>query len=80
MATVKVTIMLVYIADLLAKNIETITARVAVTDFVSSDRTQIHKQLLTAEIVNGMKALLSNLAEALAEQGSMGQSGRHGAT
>ena len=56
--------MLERIANLLAMNIDEIT-REWVEELRSSDRTEIHKQLLTSEIVNGTKALLSNLAEAL---------------
>ena len=60
--------MLERIADLLALNLEDIT-REWVEELRSSDRTEIHKQLLTAEIVNGIRALLSNLADALADKG-----------
>ena len=58
--------MLDRIADLLASNIDDIT-REWVEELRSSDRTDIHKQLLTAEIVDGIKVLLLNLAEALGD-------------
>lgn len=59
--------MLDYIADLLSNSIESIT-REWVEELRSSDRTDIHKQLLTSEIINGTKALLQNLADALAHK------------
>jgi diguanylate cyclase (GGDEF)-like protein len=58
--------MLDLIADLLTANIDDIT-REWVEELRSSDRTDIHKQLLTAEIVDGIKTLLLNLAETLGD-------------
>ncbi len=59
--------MLDRIADLLAMNIDEIT-REWVEELRNSDRTEIHKQLLTAEIVSGVKAMLSSLAETLVDK------------
>jgi diguanylate cyclase (GGDEF)-like protein len=59
--------MLTRIADILAHNIDAIT-REWVDELRTTDRTEIHKQLLTSEIVNGTKALLFNLAESLADK------------
>lgn len=59
--------MLDRIADLLAANIDDIT-REWVEELRGSDRTEIHKQLLTSEIVTGTKAMLSNLAETLGDK------------
>lgn len=62
--------MLDRIAYLLAENIDNIT-REWVEELRSTERTEIHKQLLTAEIVNGTKVLLTNLAETLADKSTM---------
>ncbi len=52
------------IARTLKENIDEITRR-WVDELRLSERTQVHNQLLTAEIVNGTKAMLANLAEAI---------------
>src|SRR4051794_22673540 len=56
--------MLQQIANIITESIEEITRR-WVEELRHSDRTEIHKQLLTSEIVSGMKALLGNLADAV---------------
>jgi len=58
-------VMLRQIADVITDNIDDITRR-WVEELRRSDRTQIHNQLLTSEIVNSTKGMLSNLAEAIA--------------
>jgi len=57
--------MLQTIADVITANIEEITKR-WVDDLRQNGRTEIHNQLLTSEIVSGMKGMLANFAEALA--------------
>jgi diguanylate cyclase (GGDEF)-like protein len=57
--------MLQDVADAITDNIEEITRR-WVDELRQSPRTEVHKQLLTAEIVNGMKGMLANLAESIA--------------
>src|SRR5689334_21151945 len=53
------------IARLLTDSIDVIT-RNWVDDLRHTARTDIHKQLLSAEIVGGIKGMLQNLAEAIA--------------
>ena len=57
--------MLKEISDIILGNVDGI-ARAWVDELRGTDRTEIHNQLLTAEIVNGMKALLASLAGAIA--------------
>jgi diguanylate cyclase (GGDEF)-like protein len=57
--------MLKEIAQIILENVDGIT-RTWVDELRETDRTEIHNQLLTAEIVNGMKAALASLAEAIA--------------
>jgi diguanylate cyclase (GGDEF)-like protein len=57
--------MLQDVADAITDNIEEITRR-WVDALRQSPRTEVHNQLLTAEIVNGIKGMLANLAEAIA--------------
>lgn len=52
------------IAQVLRESIDEIT-RKWVDDLRSSVRTEAHKQLLSAEIVDGMKGMLSNLAQSI---------------
>lgn len=51
-------------AQILTENIDEITRR-WVDELRASDRTESHKHMLTSEIVSGVKAMLSNLADAL---------------
>lgn len=51
-------------AEILTQNIDEITRR-WVEGLRQSQRTEIHNNMLTAEIVDGMKGLLSNLAQAI---------------
>jgi diguanylate cyclase (GGDEF)-like protein len=53
------------IADIITANIEDITRR-WVDELRQSERTEIHNELLTAEIVGGIKGMLASLAEAIA--------------
>jgi diguanylate cyclase (GGDEF)-like protein len=57
--------MLQQIADMITANIDEIT-RQWVEELRKSERTQIHNQLLTSEIVNSTKGMLASLSEALA--------------
>src|SRR5690348_3541092 len=57
--------MLQDIADVITSSIEEITRR-WVDELRQSERTEIHKQLLTSEIVSGIKGMLASLAEAIA--------------
>jgi diguanylate cyclase (GGDEF)-like protein len=57
--------MLQQVADLITANIDEITKR-WVEELRRSERTEIHNQLLTSEIVNSTKGMLASLAEALA--------------
>ena len=52
------------IATVLTQSIDEITRR-WVEALRTSERTEVHKQLLTAEIVDGMKGILSNLAQTI---------------
>ncbi|HET9494779.1 MAG TPA: GGDEF domain-containing protein [Chloroflexia bacterium] len=56
--------MLKEIASIVLDNVDGIT-RAWVDELRGTDRTEIHNQLLTAEIVNGMKATLASLADAI---------------
>ena len=58
-------VMLHQIAGVITANIDEITKR-WVDELRRSERTEIHNQLLTSEIVNSTKGMLSNLAEAIA--------------
>lgn len=53
------------VARILLDNVDAIIRR-WVDELRRSDRTQVHNQLLSAEIVDGMKVVLANLAEAIA--------------
>src|SRR5207248_9661260 len=55
------------LATHITANIDYITRR-WVDELRLSERTQVHKSLLTAEIVNGVKAMLANLAAAIAQR------------
>jgi diguanylate cyclase (GGDEF)-like protein len=57
--------MLREIAQIIIDNVDGI-ARNWVDELRSTDRTEIHNQLLTADIVNGTKATLASLADAIA--------------
>jgi diguanylate cyclase (GGDEF)-like protein len=57
--------MLKEIADIITANIEDMTKR-WVDELRQSERTEIHNELLTSEIVSGIKAMLASLAEAIA--------------
>jgi diguanylate cyclase (GGDEF)-like protein len=57
--------MLKEIAAIILENVDGIT-RTWVDELRGTDRTEIHNQLLTAEIVNGVKATLASLAGAIA--------------
>jgi diguanylate cyclase (GGDEF)-like protein len=57
--------MLKDIAAIILENVDGIT-RTWVDELRGTDRTEIHNQLLTAEIVNGVKATLASLADAIA--------------
>ncbi|MDQ3928549.1 MAG: diguanylate cyclase [Chloroflexota bacterium] len=52
------------IADILTQNIDEITRR-WVEALRQSQRTEVQKHMLTAEIVDGIKAILANLAQAI---------------
>jgi diguanylate cyclase (GGDEF)-like protein len=52
------------IAQVLTQSIDEITRR-WVDSLRFNDRTEVHKQLLSADIVDGMKAILANLARAI---------------
>lgn len=52
------------IAELLTQNIDEVTRR-WVEGLRQSQRTEVQKHMLTAEIVDGMKAILANLAQAI---------------
>src|SRR5438094_4427411 len=52
------------IADAITQNIDEITRR-WVDDLRQNPRTEIHKQLLSADIVDGVKGMLASLAQAL---------------
>jgi|GEM_PF-3417700 len=56
--------MFTHIARILADNIDNI-ARLWVDELRRTERTESHNQMLTAEIVNGMKAMLAHFAEAI---------------
>ena len=57
--------MLREIGQIILDNVDGIT-RAWVDELRGTNRTEIHNQLLTAEIVNGMKATLASLADAVA--------------
>ena len=57
--------MLQQVADMITANIDEITRR-WVEELRRSERTEIHNQLLTSEIVTSTKGMLASLAEALA--------------
>jgi diguanylate cyclase (GGDEF)-like protein len=57
--------MLKEIAQIILDNVDGI-ARTWVDELRGTERTEIHNQLLTAEIVNGTKATLASLADAIA--------------
>ncbi|MEO8288743.1 MAG: GGDEF domain-containing protein [Chloroflexota bacterium] len=59
--------MLDEIAGIITAHIDEIT-RKWVDELRRTERTEIHNQLLTSEIVNGIKGMLANLAEAIAAQ------------
>ncbi len=52
------------IAEILTQNIDEMTRR-WVEGLRQSQRTEVHNHMLTAEIVDGMKAILSNLAQTI---------------
>src|SRR4051812_41417131 len=52
------------LTDLLTQSIDDIT-RKWVDDLRQGTRTEIHKQLLTADIVDGIKAMIANVAQAI---------------
>src|SRR5690349_12009729 len=52
------------IAQVLTQNIDEIT-RKWVDNLRLSNRTEVHKQLLSAEIVDGIKGMLANLAQTI---------------
>ena len=57
------------IADIISENIDNITRR-WVDELRQSERTQIHHNMLTAEIVSGTKVTLHNLAQTIAARES----------
>ena len=58
--------MLKQVARIITENVEQIVAR-WVQDLRSTARTEIHNEMLTSEIVDSMKAVLMNIAAAIAE-------------
>lgn len=63
--------MLTQVAQIITDNIDQIVRR-WVDDLRLTDRTEIHKSMLTSEIVDSMKAMLGNIAAAIADGSSSG--------